>query len=107
MAGRAAQNLVLALGRAVLAFHVATEKREQKHIEGVSTECLKALKADGEGAYMIDYYAVAHRIKEKVAPQPGHQFKGLQSMVSLHDNYPNVIVAGEMVCSHCVAVVPS
>ena len=58
VAGRAAQNLVLALGRAVLAFHVATEKREQKHIEGVSTECLKALKADSEGAYMIDYYYV-------------------------------------------------
>ncbi|CAE6483331.1 unnamed protein product [Rhizoctonia solani] len=37
------------LGRAVLQFHVAAEKEEQKRIERISKERLKALKADDEG----------------------------------------------------------
>ncbi|KAG8763856.1 hypothetical protein FRC11_011004 [Ceratobasidium sp. 423] len=171
------------LGRAVLQFHVATEKEEQKRIERISKERLKALKADDEGksiyhhAYLklidtakdtrithllkqtdsyldslaqavvaqqnddihrdappipfdteegpasearfgatrlddpsedkgkIDYYAVAHRISEKITAQPSilvggklkeYQMKGLQWMVSLYNNRLNGILADEM-----------
>ncbi|KIY64503.1 SNF2-family ATP dependent chromatin remodeling factor snf21 [Cylindrobasidium torrendii FP15055 ss-10] len=49
---RAAQDRVNRLGKAVLAFHVHTEKEEQKRIERISKERLKALKADDEEAYM-------------------------------------------------------
>lgn len=51
-ANRAAQDRVLRLGKAVLAFHIHTEKEEQKRIERISKERLKALKADDEEAYM-------------------------------------------------------
>ncbi|KAH8103254.1 SNF2-family ATP dependent chromatin remodeling factor snf21 [Phellopilus nigrolimitatus] len=53
----------------------------------------------------IDYYAVAHRITEKVTKQPGilvggtlkdYQIKGLQWMVSLYNNRLNGILADEM-----------
>ncbi|CAE6467441.1 unnamed protein product [Rhizoctonia solani] len=168
------------LGRAVLQFHVATEKEEQKRIERISKERLKALKADDEGnaeAYLklidtakdtrithllkqtdsyldslaqavvaqqnddihrdappipfdtedgpaseatfgatrlddpsedkgkVDYYAVAHRISEKITTQPSiliggklkeYQMKGLQWMVSLYNNRLNGILADEM-----------
>ncbi|KAG9077950.1 hypothetical protein FRC06_008619, partial [Ceratobasidium sp. 370] len=40
------------MGRAVLQFHVVVEKEEQKHIEHISKERLKALKADDEEAYL-------------------------------------------------------
>lgn len=174
-AGRAAQERVLRLGRAVLSFHAHTEKEEQKRIERISKERLKALKADDEEAYMklidtakdtrithllkqtdayldslaqavmeqqrgefgsdiqfendddpmseatfgaqkfvddqedktkMDYYAVAHRIKEKISKQPSiliggtlkdYQLKGLQWMVSLYNNHLNGILADEMV----------
>ena len=55
----------------------------------------------------IDYYAVAHRITEKVSKQPSilvggtlkeYQLKGLQWMVSLYNNRLNGILADEMVC---------
>jgi ATP-dependent helicase STH1/SNF2 len=39
------------LGRAVIQFHAATEKEEQKRIERISKERLKALKADDEGMF--------------------------------------------------------
>lgn len=172
---RAAQDRVLRLGKAVLAFHTHTEKEEQKRIERISKERLKALKADDEEAYMklidtakdtrithllrqtdayldslaqavmeqqregdapvimvedddgeptseetfgaqkvfsdedngkLDYYAVAHRLKEKVVKQPellvggtlkDYQIKGLQWMVSLYNNKLNGILADEMV----------
>ena len=54
----------------------------------------------------IDYYAVAHRIKERVTKQPSilvggtlkeYQLKGLQWMVSLYNNRLNGILADEMV----------
>ena len=54
----------------------------------------------------LDYYAVAHRIKEKVTKQPSilvggtlkdYQLKGLQWMVSLYNNKLNGILADEMV----------
>ena len=168
---RAAQDRAIRLGRAVLSFHTHTEREEQKRIERISKERLKALKADDEEAYMklidtakdtrithllkqtdtyldslaqavlaqqteypidiieeatseetfgaqksfddpqdekgkIDYYAVAHRIKEKVNKQPSlliggtlkeYQLKGLQWMVSLYNNRLNGILADEMV----------
>ena len=51
---RVAQDKDLRLGpsRAVLNFHTHTEKEEHKHIERLAKECLKALKADDEEAYM-------------------------------------------------------
>ena len=49
---RQAQDRVTRLGRAVVNFHVYTEKEEQKRIERISKERLKALKADDEEAYM-------------------------------------------------------
>jgi ATP-dependent helicase STH1/SNF2 len=175
---RAAQEKVIRLGRAVQNFHAYTEKEEQKRIERISKERLKALKADDEEAYMklidtakdtrithllrqtdayldslaqavvaqqnesghgedtmnfdtedgpaneatfgakvadddfvedktkVDYYAVAHRIAEKVTRQPKllvggtlkeYQLKGLQWMVSLYNNKLNGILADEMV----------
>ena len=54
----------------------------------------------------LDYYAVAHRSKEKIAAQPSilvggtlkeYQLKGLQWMVSLYNNKLNGILADEMV----------
>jgi ATP-dependent helicase STH1/SNF2 len=160
----------------VLNFHAHTEKEEQKRIERISKERLRALKADDEEAYMklidtakdtrithllrqtdtyldslaqavvaqqneggpsmemgfeqeegpateatfgaqitdepsedktkVDYYAVAHRISEKVSRQPillvggtlkEYQLKGLQWMVSLYNNRLNGILADEMV----------
>jgi ATP-dependent helicase STH1/SNF2 len=173
---RSAQDRMARLGKSVLAFHAHTEKEEQKRIERISKERLKALKADDEEAYMklidtakdtrithllsqtdsyldslaaavvaqqnndgplevidqddgptneatfggrvdaddeapkdskkVDYYAVAHRIKEKVDKQPSilvggtlkdYQVKGLQWMVSLYNNKLNGILADEMV----------
>ncbi|KHJ35391.1 putative snf2-family atp dependent chromatin remodeling factor snf21 [Erysiphe necator] len=53
----------------------------------------------------IDYYAVAHRIKEEVTKQPDilvggklkeYQLKGLQWMISLYNNNLNGILADEM-----------
>ncbi|RDL40593.1 putative chromatin structure-remodeling complex subunit snf21 [Venustampulla echinocandica] len=53
----------------------------------------------------IDYYAVAHRIKEEVYAQPQmlvggtlkeYQLKGLQWMISLYNNNLNGILADEM-----------
>ncbi|EGN94088.1 hypothetical protein SERLA73DRAFT_126110 [Serpula lacrymans var. lacrymans S7.3] len=171
---RAAQERVLRLGRAVQAFHAVTEKEEQKRIERISKERLKALKADDEEAYMklidtakdtrithllrqtdtyldslaqavvaqqnegvreevyfeqedgpaneatfgaqvttdaqdekarVDYYAVAHKISEKITRQPAllvggtlkeYQLKGLQWMVSLYNNKLDGILADEM-----------
>jgi ATP-dependent helicase STH1/SNF2 len=173
---RAAQDRVIRLGRAVLNFHAHAEKEEQKRIERISKERLKALKADDEEAYMklidtakdtrithllrqtdtyldslaqavvaqqneggpsmdmgfeqeegptteatfgaqitdepnedktkVDYYAVAHKISERVTRQPillvggtlkDYQLKGLQWMVSLYNNRLNGILADEMV----------
>ncbi|KAH9177014.1 SNF2 family N-terminal domain-containing protein [Lactarius sanguifluus] len=167
---RSAQDRIVRLGKAVLSFHTHAEREEQKRIERISKERLKALKADDEEAYMklidtakdtrithllkqtdtyldslaqavlaqqneslvdvveeatseetfgghksfddsqddsgkIDYYAVAHRIKEKVTKQPSllvggtlkdYQIKGLQWMVSLYNNRLNGILADEM-----------
>ncbi|KAF7367428.1 Chromatin structure-remodeling complex subunit snf21 [Mycena sanguinolenta] len=175
-ANRAAQDRVVRLGRSVLNFHQFTEKEEQKRMERIAKERIKALKADDEEAYMalvdnvkdtrithllrqtdsyldslaqavasqqnesgpmdmrfemehgpateatfgakisaedaketsngkVDYYAVAHRISEKITKQPSllvggtlkeYQLKGLQWMVSLYNNRLNGILADEM-----------
>lgn len=53
----------------------------------------------------IDYYEVAHRVKEEITKQPSilvggtlkeYQLKGLQWMVSLYNNHLNGILADEM-----------
>ncbi|CAG8983113.1 hypothetical protein HYALB_00004556 [Hymenoscyphus albidus] len=53
----------------------------------------------------IDYYAVAHRVKEEINSQPSilvggtlkeYQLKGLQWMISLYNNNLNGILADEM-----------
>ena len=49
---RAAQDWVIRLGRAALSFHAYTEKEEQKQVERISKEWLKAFKADDEEVYM-------------------------------------------------------
>lgn len=60
---------------------------------------------DDEKREKIDYYNVAHRIKEDVTKQPSilvggtlkeYQLKGLQWMVSLYNNRLNGILADEM-----------
>ncbi|KAL8939639.1 MAG: hypothetical protein Q9216_003247 [Gyalolechia sp. 2 TL-2023] len=57
------------------------------------------------GAPKVDYYEVAHRIKEEIKVQPGlliggtlkeYQVKGLQWMISLYNNNLNGILADEM-----------
>ncbi|KAF7310438.1 hypothetical protein HMN09_00585900 [Mycena chlorophos] len=51
-ANRAAQDRVMRLNRAVTSFHQFTEKEEQKRMERIAKERIKALKADDEEAYM-------------------------------------------------------
>ena len=60
---------------------------------------------DEEGGPKVDYYQVAHRIKEEVKAQPNilvggtlkeYQVKGLQWMISLYNNNLNGILADEM-----------
>ncbi|KAK4141668.1 SNF2-family ATP dependent chromatin remodeling factor like protein [Dichotomopilus funicola] len=60
---------------------------------------------DGESSRKIDYYAVAHRVKEDVTAQASilvggtlkeYQLKGLQWMLSLYNNNLNGILADEM-----------
>lgn len=170
------------LGRSVMKLHAETEKEEQKRIERLSKERLRALKADDEEGYLklideakdtrithllkqtdafldslaaavveqqnddvhrdfqpvafesedgpaseatfgakradgeeegaeakegkVDYYAVAHRVQEKITKQASiltggtlkdYQIKGLQWMISLYNNRLNGILADEMV----------
>lgn len=60
---------------------------------------------DPEASRKIDYYAVAHRVKEEVTQQADmlvggslkeYQVKGLQWMISLYNNNLNGILADEM-----------
>ncbi|EIW73270.1 hypothetical protein TREMEDRAFT_24951 [Tremella mesenterica DSM 1558] len=171
------------LGQAMIKMHKDTEREEQRRIERLAKERLKALKNDDEDAYLallgeakdsrighllkqtdqyletlaaavvdqqndavhrdqvmmelpfeqedgpaseatfgarrqdgeeegaerkagkVDYYAVAHRIQEKVTKQANiltggtlkdYQVKGLQWMISLYNNRLNGILADEM-----------
>ena len=74
----------------------------------------KTIEPDEKGK--IDYYAVAHRIKEKVGKQPNilvggtlkeYQLKGLQWMVSLYNNRLNGILADEMVSRSYTCIIKS
>lgn len=198
-AHRVHQAKFLKLGKAMLKFHVEAERDEQKRVERVSKERLKALRADDEEGYLalidtakdtrithllrqtdafldslaaavvaqqtdavhrqrpsasaaaaiaagidaatglpmvdpslalaptvsestfgaapvfdeeaavpdkVDYYNVAHRIKETITEQPtmliggqlkSYQIKGLEWMISLYNNNVNGILADEMV----------
>lgn len=60
---------------------------------------------EDQGKVSVDYYAVAHRVSEKVTSQPSiliggqlkeYQLKGLQWMISLYNNRLNGILADEM-----------
>ena len=60
---------------------------------------------DEEGGPKVDYYEVAHRVKEEVTAQANmlvggtlkeYQIKGLQWMISLYNNNLNGILADEM-----------
>ncbi|OJI98989.1 hypothetical protein ASPVEDRAFT_25827 [Aspergillus versicolor CBS 583.65] len=60
---------------------------------------------EDEGRRKIDYYAVAHRIREEITEQPSilvggtlkeYQMRGLQWMISLYNNNLNGILADEM-----------
>ena len=60
---------------------------------------------DDMGAPKVDYYQVAHRVKEEVTQQPSilvggtlkeYQIKGLQWMISLYNNNLNGLLADEM-----------
>lgn len=74
------------------------EFRDDAAEEGGSDE-------EGGGKQKVDYYAVAHRIREDVTEQPNiliggalkdYQMKGLQWMISLYNNNLNGILADEM-----------
>lgn len=60
---------------------------------------------EGEDNAKVDYYEVAHRVKEEIKEQPSilvggtlkeYQIKGLQWMISLYNNNLNGILADEM-----------
>jgi ATP-dependent helicase STH1/SNF2 len=74
------------------------EDDEDEDLESGSDE-------EGDGRRKIDYYAVAHRIREEVTEQPSilvggtlkeYQMRGLQWMISLYNNNLNGILADEM-----------
>ncbi|BGP26359.1 ATP-dependent helicase STH1/SNF2 [Rhodotorula toruloides] len=64
-----------------------------------------AVFADDVAKEKVDYYNVAHRVKETITKQPSilvggelkpYQIKGLEWMVSLYNNHVNGILADEM-----------
>ncbi|KAK3331965.1 SNF2-family ATP dependent chromatin remodeling factor like protein [Cercophora scortea] len=76
---------------------------QEDDVEDVQEE--SEAEPDEESARKIDYYAVAHRIKEEVTEQADllvggrlkeYQVKGLQWMLSLYNNNLNGILADEM-----------
>lgn len=81
------------------------EKRYGMEVEEEEEESEIDEDDEEEGARKIDYYAVAHRIKEEVSAQANilvggtlkeYQLKGLQWMLSLYNNNLNGILADEM-----------
>ncbi|KAG9242332.1 SNF2 family N-terminal domain-containing protein [Calycina marina] len=87
----------------------AQQKKAAERYGGHSDEFLVDEDSDEEeeeaDTRKIDYYAVAHRIKEEVSVQPSilvggklkeYQLKGLQWMISLYNNNLNGILADEM-----------
>ncbi|PYI10015.1 chromatin structure-remodeling complex subunit snf2 [Aspergillus sclerotiicarbonarius CBS 121057] len=80
-------------------------EEDQFFEEEEEEEIVSGSEDEGDGRKKIDYYAVAHRIKEEVSVQPGilvggtlkeYQMKGLQWMISLYNNNLNGILADEM-----------
>jgi ATP-dependent helicase STH1/SNF2 len=93
-------------------------KQTSSYLDGLAAAVAKQqldsgnvpIRGDGESDdedadNKIDYYAVAHRIREEVTEQPkllvggklkDYQVKGLQWMVSLFNNHLNGILADEM-----------
>jgi ATP-dependent helicase STH1/SNF2 len=85
--------------------YVPTEDDDGPTNEATFGASVSADPEDANDAKKVDYYAVAHRIKEKVTKQPSiliggtlkeYQLKGLQWMVSLYNNKLDGILADEM-----------
>ena len=77
----------------------------QQYPEDEDDEMSDSDEDASEGGPKVDYYQVAHRIKEEVTEQPSsliggtlkeYQVKGLQWMISLYNNNLNGILADEM-----------
>lgn len=82
-------------------------KTQQKETRAMVSDAPEGVLPDDEAdaREKVDYYAVAHRVKEEVKHQPSilvggelkeYQMKGLQWMVSLYNNNLNGILADEM-----------
>lgn len=83
-------------------------KNQQEHTKSITTNDIAEVtseKEETEDSEEVDYYAVAHRVKEVVTKQPSilvggtlkeYQIKGLQWMISLFNNNLNGILADEM-----------
>ena len=78
---------------------------EEEHASEEAAKLQSDMDVDDDEREKIDYYEVAHRIKEDVRVQPSilvggtlkeYQLKGLQWMVSLFNNHLNGILADEM-----------
>lgn len=74
-------------------------------VQQLESGTISDTRDDDEDSEKIDYYEVAHRVKESVEKQPSilvggtlkeYQIKGLQWMVSLYNNNLNGILADEM-----------
>ncbi|KAH8176166.1 bromodomain-containing protein [Sarocladium implicatum] len=83
----------------------AAENYGNEFIEDEEEEESEAEDEEEGGGKKIDYYAVAHRIREEVTEQADmlvggklkeYQIKGLQWMISLYNNNLNGILADEM-----------
>ncbi|KAI1144110.1 chromatin remodeling complex SWI/SNF, component SWI2 and related ATPase [Hypoxylon sp. FL0543] len=83
----------------------AAERYGDEAGEFIQEEESEVDEEDEEANRKIDYYAVAHRIKEEVTEQANilvggtlkeYQLKGLQWMLSLYNNNLNGILADEM-----------
>ncbi|KAJ9154819.1 Chromatin structure-remodeling complex subunit snf21 [Pleurostoma richardsiae] len=91
-----------------LAASVKAQQRAAAERYGEDAELIEEeseVEEDEEDTRKIDYYAVAHRIKEEVTEQANilvggklkeYQVKGLQWMISLYNNNLNGILADEM-----------
>ncbi|OAA78138.1 SNF2-family ATP dependent chromatin remodeling factor snf21 [Akanthomyces lecanii RCEF 1005] len=96
-----------------LASSVKAQQRQAAERYGDGTENFVAEESESEpdeedeetGGKKIDYYAVAHKIREEVTEQANmlvggklkeYQVKGLQWMISLYNNNLNGILADEM-----------
>lgn len=91
-----------------LASSVKAQQRQAAQLHGgedIEEEESEIESEDEASGRKIDYYAVAHRIKEEVSAQANilvggslkeYQLKGLQWMLSLYNNNLNGILADEM-----------